>query len=136
MKPGTIFGHEAVGIVEEAGSGVGVFKKGDRVIVPAITSCGVCSYCRKQMYGQCLNGGGWLFGHLSDGLHAEYARVPFADTSLHLVPEQLADLDVLFLTDILATGYECGIVRGNVPCRQRGGRARPDPDGGQEPRRA
>jgi alcohol dehydrogenase len=114
MKPGTILGHEAVGIVEETGAAVAQFRKGDRVIVPAITACGMCSYCRRQSYGQCLNGGGWIFGHLINGLHAEYARVPFADTSLHKVPEALKDVDVLFLTDILATGYECGIVRGSV----------------------
>jgi alcohol dehydrogenase len=114
MKPGTILGHEAVGIIEEAGAAVSQFHKGDRVIIPAITACGICSYCRRQSYGQCLNGGGWIFGHLINGLHAEYARVPFADTSLHKVPEQLQDVDVLFLTDILATGYECGIVRGSV----------------------
>jgi alcohol dehydrogenase len=114
MKPGTILGHEAVGIIEEAGAAVSQFHKGDRVIIPAITACGICSYCRSQSYGQCLNGGGWIFGHLINGLHAEYARVPFADTSLHKVPQHLQDVDVLFLTDILATGYECGIVRGCV----------------------
>src|SRR5512134_1306166 len=81
VKPGTILGHEAVGIVEETGSAVTQFRRGDRVLVPAITSCGVCEYCRRQMYGQCLNGGGWIFGHLINGLQAELARVPFADTS-------------------------------------------------------
>ena len=114
MKPGTILGHEAVGVIEETGSSVTRFKKGDRVIIPAITACGLCSYCRQQRYGQCLNGGGWIFGHLINGLQAEYARVPFADASLHKVPEDLKDVDVLFLTDILATGYECGVIRGNV----------------------
>ena len=114
VKPGTILGHEAVGIVEETGSAVTQFRRGDRVLVPAITSCGVCEYCRRQMYGQCLNGGGWIFGHLINGLQAELARVPFADTSIHKVPDRLEDADVLFLTDILATGYECGIVRGGV----------------------
>ncbi len=114
VKPGTVLGHEAVGIVEEVGTAVSGLAKGDRVIVPAITACGVCSYCRRQMYGQCLNGGGWIFGHLINGLHAQYARVPFADTSLFRVPAELEDVDVLFLTDILATAYECGVVRGNV----------------------
>jgi alcohol dehydrogenase len=74
----------------------------------------MCSYCRGQSYGQCTNGGGWIFGYKINGLQAEYARVPFADTSLLNVPDELQDADVLFLTDILATGYECGIVRGAV----------------------
>ena len=114
MPLGTTLGHEAVGIIEEVGSAVTQFKKGDRVVIPAITACGVCSYCRRQMYGQCVNGGGWIFGHLINGLQAEFARVPFADTSLYKVPDALQDTDVLFLTDIFATGYECGIVRGGV----------------------
>ncbi len=114
VKSGTILGHEAVGIVEDAGSAVTKFKKGDRVIIPAITACGMCSYCRNHSYGQCTNGGGWIFGYKINGLQAEYARVPFADTSLLKVPDELKDTDVLFLTDILATGYECGIVRGGV----------------------
>jgi alcohol dehydrogenase len=114
VKPGTVLGHEAVGIVEETGSAVTRFRKGDRVVIPAISGCGFCEYCRRQMYGQCQNGGGWIFGHTTNGLQAEYARVPFADASLHKVPERLTDVDVLFLTDILATGYECGIIRGGV----------------------
>ena len=114
VKEGTILGHEAVGVIEETGAAVRGLRKGDRVIIPAISACGVCGYCRKQMYGQCASGGGWIFGHLVNGLQAEYARVPFADTSLYRVPERLTDTDVLFLTDILATGYECGVVRGGV----------------------
>jgi alcohol dehydrogenase len=114
VRPGTVLGHEAVAVVEEVGAAVRHFRPGDRVIVPAITACGTCSYCRRQMYGQCESGGGWIFGHLIDGLQAERARVPFADTSLYPVPPELADEDVIFLTDILPTGYECGIVRGQV----------------------
>ncbi|HXG41484.1 MAG TPA: zinc-dependent alcohol dehydrogenase family protein [Dehalococcoidia bacterium] len=114
VRPGTVLGHEAVGVVEEVGPAVRRFRPGDRVLVPAISACGICSYCRKQMYGQCENGGGWVFGHLIDGLHAERARVPFADTSLYSLPAELDDEDVIFLADILPTGYECGIVRGQV----------------------
>jgi alcohol dehydrogenase len=66
------------------------------------------------MYGQCLSGGGWIFGHLIDGLQAEYARVPFADTSVYKVPEGLSDEQVLFLSDILPTGYEVGVLNGRV----------------------
>jgi len=114
VPAGTILGHEAVAVIEEVGAGVRRFRPGDRVLVPAITACGLCAYCRRQMYGQCEGGGGWIFGHLIDGLQAEWARVPFADASLHPVPGELEDEDVLFLADILPTGYECGIIRGRV----------------------
>ncbi len=65
-------------------------------------------------YGQCLGGGGWIFGHLIDGLQAEYARVPFADNSVYKVPEELTDEQVLFLADILPTAYEVGVLNGGV----------------------
>lgn len=112
-KPGTILGHEAVGVVEEVGQGVRNLKKGDRVIIPAITACGQCEYCKKQMYSHCVDGG-WILGHTIDGVQAELARVPFADTSLYKVPEGVKDEDVLFLTDILPTAYECGVLNGRV----------------------
>jgi alcohol dehydrogenase len=79
VRPGTVLGHEAVGIVEEIGSGVTNLRKGDRVLVPAITADGRCDFCRIGMYSHCRNGG-WVFGHLIDGLQAEYARAPYADT--------------------------------------------------------
>ncbi|BDG59805.1 zinc-dependent alcohol dehydrogenase family protein [Caldinitratiruptor microaerophilus] len=110
---GTILGHEAVGVVEEVGAGVRNFRKGDRVIIPAITACGQCEYCKRGMYSHCLNGG-WILGHTVNGLQAQFARVPFADTSLYKVPEGLRDEDVLFLTDILPTAYECGVLNGRV----------------------
>src|SRR5262249_59585673 len=65
-------------------------------------------------YGLCTGGGGWIFGHLIDGLQAEYARVPFADTSVYRVPEHLSDEQVLFLADILPTAYEVGVLNGRV----------------------
>lgn len=115
VKPGTILGHEAVGIVEEVGSAITRFHVGDKVIIPSISTCGTCEYCRRQMYGQCLtSGGGWILGHLIDGLMAQYARVPLADTSLYLIPEGQRDADMVLLCDILPTGYECGVLRGNV----------------------
>ncbi len=89
VKPGTILGHEAVGIVTEIGDAVTTFERGDRVLVSCITSCGRCRFCKEGHYGLCTGGGGWIFGHLINGLQAEYARVPFADTSVYKVPEEL-----------------------------------------------
>lgn len=113
VKAGTVLGHEAVGIVEEVGNAVTHLKKGDRVLIPAITADGRCDFCRQGMYSHCRDGG-WVFGHLIDGLQAEYARTPYADTSLHRVPEELTDEQVLFLADILPTSYECGVLNGQV----------------------
>jgi alcohol dehydrogenase len=113
-EPGTILGHEAVGTVLEVGSAVTNVKPGDRVLVSCISSCGRCRFCKEQRYGQCIGGGGWIFGHRIDGLQAELARVPFADTSLHKVPESLTDEQVLFLADILPTSYEVGVLAAGV----------------------
>jgi alcohol dehydrogenase len=114
VKPGTILGHEAVGTITELGSAVTTLAVGDRVLVSCISACGRCSYCREGHYGQCIGGGGWIFGHLINGLQAEYARVPFADTSVYKVPEELTDEQVLFLADILPTAYEVGVLNGKV----------------------
>lgn len=113
VRPGTVLGHEAVGIIEEIGSSVTNLKKGDRVLIPAITADGCCDFCRRGMYSHCRNGG-WIFGHTVHGLQAEYARTPYADTSLYPVPEELTDEQVLFLADILPTSYECGVLNGEV----------------------
>ena len=114
VTPGTVLGHEAVGVIEEVGRGVSSFSKGDRVLISCVSSCGRCRYCKEGRYGQCLGGGGWIFGHLIDGLQAEYARVPFADNSVYKVPEGLSDEQVLFLADILPTSYEVGVLNGVV----------------------
>jgi alcohol dehydrogenase len=114
VKPGTILGHEAVGTVVEIGSGVTTLEPGDRVLVSCITSCGRCRFCKEGHYGLCTGGGGWIFGHLINGLQAEYARVPFADTSVYKVPDELTDEQVLFLADILPTAYEVGVLNGGV----------------------
>ena len=113
-KPGTILGHEAVGTVVEVGSAVTNIVAGDHVLVSCITSCGRCRFCKEGHYGLCTGGGGWIFGHTIDGLQAELARVPFADTSLYKVPKGLSDEDVLFLADILPTAYEVGVLNGGV----------------------
>ena len=112
--PGTVLGHEAVGTVVEAGAAVTTIAPGDRVLVSCITSCGRCRFCKEGHYGLCIGGGGWIFGHLIDGLQAELARVPFADTSVYKVPEGLSDEQVLFLADILPTAYEVGVLNGRV----------------------
>ena len=114
VKPGTILGHEAVGTITEVGAAVTTLAVGDRVLVSCISSCGRCSYCREAHYGQCTGGGGWIFGHLIDGLQAEFARVPFAETSVYKVPQELTDEQVLFLADILPTAYEVGVLNGKV----------------------
>ena len=112
--PGTTLGHEGVGTVMEAGSSVTTVKRGDRVLLSCITACGRCRYCKVGRYGQCLGGGGWIFGHLIDGLQAEYARVPFADTSVYKLPETLSDEQVVCLSDILPTSYEVAVLNGMV----------------------
>src|SRR6266702_532176 len=114
VRPGTILGHEAVGTVVEIGAAVTTLEPGDRVLVSCITSCGRCASCKEGRYGLCTGGGGWIFGHLIDGLQAEYARVPFADTSVYKVPEKLTDEQVLFLADILPTAFEVGVLNGKV----------------------
>jgi alcohol dehydrogenase len=113
-KPGTVLGHEAVGTVVELGDSVTTVSEGDRVLMSCISACGRCRYCKEGRYGQCLGGGGWIFGHLIDGLQAEYARVPFADNSVYRVPDHLSDEQVLFLADILPTAYEVGVLNGTV----------------------
>jgi alcohol dehydrogenase len=114
VEPGTILGHEAVGTVVERGAGVTTVEVGDRVLVSCISACGRCRFCKEGRYGQCLGGGGWIFGHLIHGLQAEYARVPFADTSVYKVPDTLTNEQVLFLADILPTAFEVGVQAGGV----------------------
>jgi alcohol dehydrogenase len=112
--PGTVLGHEAVGTVEDIGAGVTTVAPGDRVLLSCVSSCGRCRFCKEGRFGQCLGGGGWIFGHLINGLQAEYARVPFADNSVYKIPPELTDEQVLFLADILPTAYEVGVLNGMV----------------------
>ena len=114
VDPGRVLGHEAVGTVVDVGSGVGALKPGDRVLVSCITACGRCAYCRDGRYGQCLGGGGWILGHRIDGTQAQHVRVPFADTSTHLLSETISDESALMLADILPTAYEVGTLAGKV----------------------
>jgi alcohol dehydrogenase len=113
---GLILGHEAVGTVTEVGSAIKGFSVGDRVLVPAITKCGRCEYCQRNMPSHCqtVGGIGWIFGHLIDGTQAESVRVPYADTSLYLVPSDVTNEQAIFLADSLPTGYEVGVLAGKV----------------------
>ncbi|HET7430158.1 MAG TPA: alcohol dehydrogenase catalytic domain-containing protein, partial [Nocardioides sp.] len=114
VAPGTILGHEAVGTVEEVGSAVRSVQPGDHVLVSCIAGCGTCRYCREGHYGQCIAGGGWALGHTIDGVQAEFARVPFADLSLHQLPQGVTDEAAVLLADILPTSYEVGVLNGGV----------------------
>lgn len=115
MPPGFVLGHETMGIVEEVGKDVNKLKKGDRVIVPFPISCGHCWYCEHQLWSQCDNSNpngeiGAIFGYSNtyggyDGGQAEYLRIPYANVGPFVVPEDLSDEQVLFLTDILPTSY-------------------------------
>lgn len=116
---GRILGHEGVGTITEVGSAVKGLKVGDRVIISCITACGSCSYCHQQLPSHCLDsegtsGIGWIFGHLIDGTQAEFVRVPFADSSLHKLPEGVSDEAAIMLSDILPTGFEIGVRNGRV----------------------
>jgi threonine dehydrogenase-like Zn-dependent dehydrogenase len=117
MEPGTILGHEGVGIVEEVGSKVRNLQPGDRVVVPSTLGCGNCSYCRAGYFSQCdtinPNGpsaGTAFFGGPKqsgpfNGLQAEKARVPYANINLVKLPPEVDDDDAILLSDIFPTGY-------------------------------
>jgi alcohol dehydrogenase len=110
---GRTLGHEGVGIVEAVGSAVNNFKVGDRVLISCITSCGKCDSCKTGMYSHCENGG-WILGHLIDGTQAEYVRIPHADNSLYHAPDNVEDDVLTMLSDILPTGFEVGVLKGQV----------------------
>lgn len=113
MRPGTILGHEAVGVVEEVGDKVARLSPGERVVIPSTIACGRCSMCRQGEFAHCLTvlggetaffGGPQKAGAFA-GLQAEYARVPFADVGLLKIPEDVDDESALTLSDIFPTGY-------------------------------
>jgi alcohol dehydrogenase len=113
VAEGRILGHEGVGVVTDAGAGVTTFRAGDRVLISCITSCGRCDFCRKQMYSHCRHGG-WILGNTIDGTQAEYVRIPHADTSLYAIPADGDEEALVMLSDILPTGFECGVLNGQV----------------------
>jgi alcohol dehydrogenase len=111
--PGRILGHEGVGVVETIGAGVSAIRPGDHVLISCISACGKCEYCRKGMYSHCSNGG-WILGNTIDGTQAEYVRIPHADTSLYRIPDGADEEALVMLSDILPTGFECGVLNGKV----------------------
>src|SRR5450755_3959163 len=113
VADGRIIGHEGVGIIEEVGSAVSNFKVGDHVIISCVTSCGKCEYCKKGMYSHCEDGG-WILGYMIDGTQAEYVRIPHADNSLYPIPAGSDEEALVMLSDILPTGFECGVLNGKV----------------------
>jgi alcohol dehydrogenase len=113
VTDGRILGHEGVGVVADVGAGVSAFRPGDRVLVSCITACGSCDFCRKGMYSHCRHGG-WILGHTIDGTQAGYVRIPYADTSLYSVPADGDEEALVMLSDILPTGFECGVLNGQV----------------------
>ncbi|MBZ5741221.1 alcohol dehydrogenase catalytic domain-containing protein [Nocardioides mangrovi] len=114
VTPGRVLGHEAVGTVLDVGAAVSGFAAGDRVLISCVAGCGRCRFCRDNLDGQCLQGGGWNLGHLIDGTQAERVRVPFADRALHHLPASVSDEQALLLADILPTAYEIGVRNGRV----------------------
>ena len=113
VTDGRILGHEGVGIVEEVGSAVTGIRKGDTVLISCITSCGRCAFCKRGMFSHCKDGG-WILGNTIDGTQAEYTRIPHADTSLYRLPPQVDEEAMVMLSDILPTGFECGVQNGQV----------------------
>ncbi len=112
-KPGRILGHEGVGVIDSIGPGVTSFRPGDKVLISCISACGICEYCRRGMYSHCTTGG-WILGNEIDGTQAEYVRTPHADTSLYHIPEGADEEALVMLSDILPTGFECGVLNGKV----------------------
>jgi alcohol dehydrogenase len=113
VAPGRILGHEGTGVVEDVGSAVTAFYSGDRVLISCISACAKCDYCRRGMYSHCTTGG-WILGNTIDGTQTEYVRIPHADTSLYPIPAEADEEALVMLSDILPTGFECGVVNGKV----------------------
>jgi len=111
--PGRILGHEGVGVIEKVGAAVSTFRPGDHVLISCISSCGKCDACRRGMYSHCSTGG-WILGNKIDGTQAEYVRIPHADTSLYPIPANADEEALVMLSDILPTGFECGVLNGRV----------------------
>jgi alcohol dehydrogenase len=113
VTDGRILGHEGVGVVETVGPAVSLFRAGDKVLISCVTSCAKCDFCRKGMYSHCRRGG-WILGNTIDGTQAEYVRIPHADTSLYAIPADGDEEALVMLSDILPTGFECGVLNGRV----------------------
>jgi alcohol dehydrogenase len=112
-EPGRILGHEGVGVIDSVGPAVTAFKAGDRVLISCVSACGKCEFCRKGMFSHCTTGG-WILGNTIDGTQAEFVRTPHADTSLYPIPQGADEEALVMLSDILPTGFECGVLNGKV----------------------
>jgi len=110
---GRILGHEGIGVVEQVGVGVSEFQVGDKVIISCVSACLKCDFCKKGMYSHCRHGG-WILGYTIDGTQAEYVRIPHADGSLYHFPADADEEAMVMLSDILPTGFECGVLNGEV----------------------
>jgi len=110
---GRILGHEGIGVVEQVGAGVSEFQVGDKVIISCVSACLKCDFCKKGMYSHCRHGG-WILGYTIDGTQAEYVRIPHADGSLYHFPADADEEAMVMLSDILPTGFECGVLNGEV----------------------
>jgi alcohol dehydrogenase len=113
IADGRILGHEGIGVIEAVGDGVTEFHVGDKVIISCITACLKCDFCRKGMYSHCRHGG-WILGNTIDGTQAEYVRIPQADGSLYHCPANGDEAALVLLSDALPTGFECGVLNGQV----------------------
>ena len=113
VTPGRILGHEGIGVVEAVGSAVSTIRVGDHVLISCVSACGICDLCRRGMYSHCRRGG-WILGNTIDGTQAEYVRTPHADTSLYQIPPDADEAAFVMLSDILPTGFECGVLNGKV----------------------
>lgn len=113
VSNGRTLGHEGVGVIEAVGNGISNFQVNDKVLISCITCCGKCPYCKNKMYSHC-EVGGWLLGHKIDGTQAEYVRIPYADTSLHPLPPEVDEEVAVMFSDILPTGFETGVLKGQI----------------------
>ena len=113
VTDGRILGHEGIGVVEEVGPGVSEFHVGDKVIISCVSACLKCDFCKRSMYSHCRHGG-WILGYTIDGTQAEYVRIPHADGSLYNFPADADEEAMVMLSDILPTGFECGVLNGQV----------------------
>jgi alcohol dehydrogenase len=110
---GRTLGHEGIAVIDQVGAAVSEFNVGDKVIISCITACLKCDFCRRSMYSHCRDGG-WILGNAVDGTQAQYVRIPHADGSLHSFPVGGDEEALVMLSDILPTGFECGVLNGQV----------------------
>ena len=113
VTDGRILGHEGIGVIEQVGTGVSEFHVGDKVIISCVTACLKCDFCKRGMYSHCRHGG-WILGNTLDGTQAESVRIPHADGSLYSFPADGDEEALVMLSDILPTGFECGVLNGQV----------------------